>query len=71
MRDHRRTLTIAEAAKVLGIGINQAYEAAHNGTLPVITFGQRKDGKPSRYVVPRAALERLLSERAELSRTAS
>jgi len=67
----KRTVTIAEAAQILGIGRNQAYEAAHAGTLPTIAFGERKgDGRPTRYVVPIAALERLLSNRGELERTA-
>lgn len=52
-RRRKRTLTITEAAKILGIGRNQAYEAARAGTLPTIAFGERKsDGKPTRYVVP-------------------
>ena len=34
------TGTIAEAAEVLGIGRNQAYEAAHRGDIPVIRIGK-------------------------------
>lgn len=37
----RKTYTIAEAAEMLGIGLTSAYEAAHNGQLPVIRFGRR------------------------------
>lgn len=47
------TMTIAEAAKRLRIGRNQAYEAAHRGELPVIRIGKR-------LLVPTAALDRLL-----------
>jgi excisionase family DNA binding protein len=47
------TYSVPEAGRMLGISRNTAYEAARNGTLPVIKFG-------SRYVVPRAALQRLL-----------
>jgi excisionase family DNA binding protein len=50
----RQTLTVLEAAKVLGIGRSTAYTAVREGTLPVIRVGRR-------YVVPRVALERLLA----------
>jgi len=49
----RRTATVAEAAKLLGIGRNQAYEAARRGQLPAIRIGKR-------LLVPLAALERML-----------
>jgi excisionase family DNA binding protein len=51
------TFTIEEAAELLGIGRNTAYNAAHTGELagiPVIRVGAK------RLVVPRAPLERLL-----------
>ncbi len=50
----RRTLTVEEAAKALGIGRNSAYEAVKRGEIPSITIGRR-------LVVPAAALERMLS----------
>ena len=37
----RRTVTIQEAAKILGIGRDQAYNAARLGQLPVIKIGKR------------------------------
>jgi excisionase family DNA binding protein len=49
----RKTLTIPETAKVLGIGLNQAYEAARRGEIPTIKIGKR-------ILVPVAALERKL-----------
>ena len=49
----RQTLTVEEAAAVLGIGRNSAYQAVASGQLPVIRIGRR-------LLVPRAALERLL-----------
>jgi excisionase family DNA binding protein len=52
--DERQTLTIEEAAKVLGVGRNSAYLAAERGDLPTIRLGRR-------LLVPRSALERLLS----------
>jgi excisionase family DNA binding protein len=49
----RLTLSIAEAAKALGVGKNQAYEAAKRGELPVVKIGKR-------LLVPVAALKRKL-----------
>ena len=51
---HRQTLTVEEAAALLGIGRNSAYQAVASGQLPVIRIGRR-------LLVPRAALERLLT----------
>jgi excisionase family DNA binding protein len=52
-----RTYRIEEAAQLLGVGRNQAYEAAKRGQLPVIKIGKR-------LLVPRAALDRMLSGEA-------
>jgi excisionase family DNA binding protein len=46
-------MTVGAAAKILGIGRNQAYAAAARGELPVIRIGKR-------LLVPIAALERLI-----------
>jgi excisionase family DNA binding protein len=51
----RRTVTIKEAAKILGIGRDQAYSAARLGQLPVIRIGKR-------LLVSLPALERMLEE---------
>ena len=53
----RATVTVVEAAKRLGIGRNQAYEAAHRGEIPTIRIGKR-------ILVPTAALDRLLDGKA-------
>jgi excisionase family DNA binding protein len=37
----KKTMTITEAAKVLGIGRNNAYAAARNGDIPTIKIGKR------------------------------
>ncbi len=50
----RKTLTVAEAGKALGIGRNQAYQAVHDGKIPSIRIGKR-------WLVPKAALDRLLA----------
>ena len=54
----RQTVTIPEAAEVLGIGRSAAYEAAKTGQIPVIRIGRR-------LVVPRAALKRMLEGASE------
>ena len=50
----KRTYSIPEVAKVLGIGRTAAYEAARTGEIPTIRIGKR-------ILVPVAALERLLA----------
>ncbi|MFZ1123623.1 MAG: helix-turn-helix domain-containing protein [Candidatus Baltobacteraceae bacterium] len=57
MQNHETlTVTTAEAARLLGISRNLAYEAARRGEIPTIRIGRR-------ILVPLAALERLLSDR--------
>lgn len=53
----RLTLSIEEAAHVLGIGRGLAYELARTGQLPVLRLGRR-------IVVPRAQLETMLASEA-------
>lgn len=50
----RATLTVTQAARVLGISRAAAYEAVKTGRLPSLRLSER------RIVVPRRALERLL-----------
>ena len=52
--NERLTYTITEAAKLLGIGRNAAYNAARIGALPTIKIGHR-------ILIPKTALERLLA----------
>lgn len=47
------TYKIEEAAKLLGLGRNQAYEAARRGEIPCLKIGKR-------LLVPKAALDKLL-----------
>lgn len=51
--DRRATLTVTEAAKILGISRTTAYESVGRGEIPARRFGRR-------IVVVRAELERLL-----------
>lgn len=53
-RIERRTLTVEEAARVLGLGRSAAYSAAQRGDLPVLRIGRR-------LLVPTAALDRMLA----------
>ena len=39
--NERPTMSIREAAKMLGIGVNGAYEAAKRGEIPTIQIGKR------------------------------
>ena len=48
-----QTLTVEAAGEIMGIGRNQAYEAAHRGDLPSIKIGKR-------ILVPKALLDKLL-----------
>ena len=50
------TYTVEEAAKLLRIGRNQAYEAVASGQLPSIRIGKR-------ILVPRVALEQMLAQK--------
>jgi excisionase family DNA binding protein len=63
MGEERRTVTIEEAGRELGISRNGAYEAAKRGEIPTIKIGRR-------ILVPRAALDRLLSGEAAEGRAA-
>ncbi len=53
LNEGRQTFTVEEAAEILGIGRNSAYEAIRRGEIPALRLGRR-------LVVPRQALERLL-----------
>ncbi len=51
----RLTLTVEEAAQLLGISRGLAYEMARCGKLPVVRFGRR-------LLVSRGALKRMLDQ---------
>ena len=50
----RRTYSVEEAGRILGISRQAAYQYARNGTLPVLKLGKR-------MLVPKVALEKLLA----------
>lgn len=49
------TLSVEEAAKLLGIGRNLCYDKVKTGEIPAIKIGKR-------LLVPKKALEKLLEE---------
>ena len=54
MSTERKTMTIEDAAQVLGISRNSAYTAAKRGEIPTIKIGRL-------LLVPTAALDRLVA----------
>jgi excisionase family DNA binding protein len=58
----RMTYSIEEVARLLGIGRNQAYEAAKRGDFPVIKVGKR-------LLAPKPALDRMLMLNTESPQT--
>jgi len=53
--EKRLCITVPEAAEMLGISRNFAYELVKQGKLPAIRFGKR-------LLIPRVALERMLEK---------
>lgn len=51
----RKAVSVAEAAKMIGISINRAYELVRSGEMPAKHVGKR-------WLVPLAALEKWLEE---------
>ena len=54
-KDNRLCITVPEAAEMLGISRNFAYELVKRKQLPVIKFGKR-------LLIPRIALEKMLEK---------
>ena len=52
-QNERATLTVSEAARILGISRGLCYQMVRQGKLPTLTFGKR-------ILVCRVALERML-----------
>jgi excisionase family DNA binding protein len=52
--EQRRTVSVEEAAAILGISRGAAYASARTGEIPTIRIGKR-------LLVPKAALEKLLA----------
>lgn len=55
MDETKRVLTVEECRRELRLGRSSIYEAIKRGEIPVIRFGRS-------IMIPRAALEKLLSE---------
>ena len=54
-KEKRLCIKVPEAAAMLGISRNFAYELVKQGKLPVIKFGKR-------LLIPRVALEKMLEQ---------
>jgi excisionase family DNA binding protein len=63
-KDRRRTISVDEAARKLGISRGAAYEAVHAGQIPVIKIGRR-------LLVPTIAFELMLAGEAQPKAAAS
>lgn len=50
--------SVEEAARLLGISRNHAYDSVRTGDIPAVRLGRK-------WLVPRVALERMLSDTAE------
>jgi excisionase family DNA binding protein len=59
-----KTISIDEAARLLGIARNSAYDAAARGEIPTIRIGKR-------ILVPRVAFERMLAGETQPKAAAS
>lgn len=59
--DHPLTLTVEQAAKLLGIGRSTAYELVHTGDIPSLRLGRR-------IVVPVCQVEAMLGGPADTVR---
>jgi excisionase family DNA binding protein len=51
----RKTYDIPEAGRMLGLGKNAAYNAAHRGQIPTIKIG-------GRFLVPKAKFDAMLAQ---------
>ena len=51
--NERKTVTVEEAARILGVSRGHAYEAVSTGQIPGIRIGKR-------WLVPRASLDKML-----------
>ena len=56
--EKRLCITVPEAAEMLGISRNFAYELVKQGQIPVIRFGKR-------LLIPKVGLERMLEKGVE------
>ena len=55
----RRTLTVEEAGRLLGISRNTSYALARSGAIPTIRLGRR-------LLVPKVAFDRMLESTASV-----
>ena len=51
----RKTRSVEETAKILGMGLSATYEAVRDGRIPSVRFGRK-------YLVPVVVINRLIGE---------
>ena len=54
MENNKLTLTVEQTADALGIGRSLCYDSVRRGEIPSVRIGKR-------YLVPKAAIEKMLS----------
>ena len=59
--EEKLVYTVEEAGALLGLGRSGTYEAVRRGDIPTIRIGRR-------LLIPRVALDRLLSEAGQTSK---
>ncbi|MFC2033803.1 helix-turn-helix domain-containing protein [Chloroflexota bacterium] len=59
--NHKVILTVDEAAQLLGLARNSAYQGVLRGEIPSIRIGRR-------ILIPRIALERMLNQAGDESK---
>ena len=55
MEVERKTISVEDAGKILGVSRPKAYELVNQGKIPVLKLG------PHKFVVPIAALEKYMA----------
>lgn len=48
--DEKLTISVKEAAEMMGIGLNNMYELVHSNGFPVVTIGRKKFIIKSKFV---------------------
>ena len=54
----RLTISIPDAARLMGVGKNRVYAMAKSGQIPVLKVGNR-------YIIPKSTFEEWLAKQAE------
>ena len=58
----KRTNTVTEAARIIGVSRSLAYKMANEGRLPIIKVGMKN------HVIPKAALEQWILDESKMTK---